>query len=305
MLRTVALVQDADQRLTARAADRTPHDQGATAASIQSNAFGQLLRVTAPDAGTTRLAYDARHELTGVVDANGVATTDHRDDFGRTIWRQSADTGRTVYAYDRSDHPIREIDAGGRAITRAFNAAGRLIEQTTPAGETRFSYAHGRLIRARGPTSDERFAYNRQGRLAAHTRLIDGHRWTTRYTYSRVTGRRLTKSLPDGQVLRYHDDPASARLRAITRDDWFSQTTVVGAIGYQPFGPIAQWTHGNGDTTRLQRNARGQITEIARGHGPEPALSLRCQGPDHRHPQRARRPVLRLRRPGPAAPGGF
>ncbi|HET7315336.1 MAG TPA: RHS domain-containing protein [Salinisphaera sp.] len=279
VLRTIAFVQDADRRFNARP-ERGP-DHGARAPpATRTNAFGQLLRITAPGQLPTQFHYDARHRLTGIIDARGGATTDHIDDFGRTIWRDSADTGRTQYRYDAADHKTWQRDANGAVITRAFNAAGQLIEKTTPAGVTRFTYAHGRLIEAATPATTEQFNYDNQGRLTAQTRIIDDHTWTTRYRYDPQTGQVAAKTLPDGQTLRYHYDKHTGHLRAITRADWWglAQTTIVGELTYRPFGGLTHWTHGNGETTTLQRNAAGQITAISHGHGPKLVYRYNAQG---------------------------
>jgi RHS repeat-associated protein len=64
--------------------------------------------------------------------------------------------------------------------------------------------------------------------VTEHTRVIDGHTFTTRYRYN-GDGELVAKTLPDGTELGYHHR-ATGRIAAITRDDLIGETTLYGQV---------------------------------------------------------------------------
>ena len=280
-LQTVAAVQNASRRLTQRTASPAAR---ARSAGLAVNAFGQLRRVTRANGAQTAFGYDARHRAAGMQDARGNATGIHRDDFGNRIWQDSPDSGRTQFAYDKADHRVWQKNANGAVTTAAYDAAGRITRQTTPAGITRFVYAHGQLTRLTGPGYQEQFTYTATGPLRSHTRTIDGHTWTTRYGYSDKTGLLTSKTLPDGQTLRYRRDSETSEAHAIMRDNWFSATPIINDITRRPFGPLKRWTYRDGTTATLVWAADGASSRVPHG-------GTRRSGENARHRQAAARPA--------------
>ena len=89
---------------------------------------------TAPD-GTvmvvTTYAYDARGNLSGVVDPNGNGTSYLYDDFDQVVQTISPVTGTTTYAYDTAGQLLSTTDANEASTARTYDALGRVLTATS------------------------------------------------------------------------------------------------------------------------------------------------------------------------------
>ena len=239
------------------------------ATELSYNGIGQLLSLTQPGNVTTQLTYNTNGQASGLIDARNNATTYATDDFGNRITHTSADTGTQSYAYDQAGNRIQQTDAEGGITTYAYDAANRLIEEHNSDGKTRLSYhtTNGLLETITDATSTETFKYNDEGQLTAQTREIDGHRFTTGYSYHADTQKLTQKTLPDGQVLNYHyyaDGQQSGQLRAITTPGFLglTQQTLIGEIDEDKTDGTTSLSYGNGTKTITRYNEAGQVIAI-------------------------------------------
>ena len=254
------------------------------ATELSYNGIGQLLSLTQPGNVTTQLTYTDNGQANGIIDARNNATTYATDDFGNRITHTSADTGTQTYAYDQAGNRIQQTDAEGHTTTYTYDAANRLIEEHNSAGKTVLSYhpTNGLLETITDATSTENFDYNDEGQLTAQTREIDGHRFTTGYSYHADTQKLTQKTLPDGQVLNYHyyaDGQQSGQLRAITTPGFLglTQHTLIGEIDEDKTDGTTSLSYGNGTKTITRYNAAGQVNAIENTK----ALALQYQYDEH------------------------
>jgi YD repeat-containing protein len=89
------------------------------------------------------------------------------------------------------------------------------------------------------------YAYDISGNLIQENKLIEGHDYSTLYTYDRAY--HLTSvTYPDGLMVSYDlDETGKVREISITKGG-LSQTLASG-IQYLPFGPLSCLTYGNGN----------------------------------------------------------
>ncbi|HJV73491.1 MAG TPA: RHS repeat-associated core domain-containing protein [Noviherbaspirillum sp.] len=219
----------------------------------------------------TRLVFDRQRRLAAIADARNLKTPYLHDDFGRLIRVDSPDAGTTVFVWDNADHLTQKTIGNGVAqsstISYRYDAAGRVIEQTAPEGKTTIAYSpQGRPTRIAFPDGEERYGYDTAARLTAHTRIIDGHSFTTRYEYDE-DGRLKQKTLPDGQILMYHYNgavhPKAGLLHAITRKDLFGKTVLLDGLNDAEDGYANQRCRlANGLDYVRQLDQSGYLTRI-------------------------------------------
>jgi RHS repeat-associated protein len=236
-------------------------------------------------------------------DARGIETRYSFDDFGRLVRVASPDTGVTVYIYDAAGHLISKTNAYGSAdastIRYRYDAAGRVVAEVSPEGKTTIVYgAVGRPVRIMFPGGEERYEYDNGAHLIAHTRIIDGHPFTTRYGYNE-RGQLSSKILPDGEVLQYHyrgtQHPKAGLLATIEREDRFGSTTLLEGLNDANDGFTRQRYH--------LANGVGYVRELDRFGQPQ---RIGSPGVWEERQQRATSGRLQQRMPlGPGMPTGY
>jgi RHS repeat-associated protein len=234
--------------------------------SIQAayNPFGQLLGLS--QAGhTSAYQYNVKNQLSGITDARGNNTSYQRDDFGRVVTRISPDSGTTQYQYDNANNIRALIVATGDESRYQYDASNRLINVTRPDGEYAIGYTEqSRLARIQGPHEITEYDYTPEGWLSQHSRVIDQHRFSTRYEYS-TTGQLTRKHLANGQTLRYHyyqEGPHIGQLRAVMQEGFFGQQPIIAELNSGLNSTEQRQTFGNGIVQTQRRNAQGQLISI-------------------------------------------
>ena len=291
LLATVGYLWDAQGRLSAieTPAGRTrySHDAKGRLTGVEApdgartdfsyDALGQLLAIAQPGAGITRLHYDAAGQTIGITDPRSNTSDLIKDDFGQLVLQRSPDSGETRHRYDTAGNRIATTDPDGHTTRWRYDAANRPLEETTAEGTTRFQYEKGRLAEITGPEGIEQFAYDAQGRLTAHTRILDGHTFTTGYRYDSA-GTLIEKRLPDGQTLVYHHDtegPQKGRLRAVTRKTLLGlrQSPLISEIDQDPEDGTTGHRHGNGLQLTRRHDPLGRLSALE--HSRQPRLEYR------------------------------
>ncbi|SDR55155.1 RHS repeat-associated core domain-containing protein [Paraburkholderia fungorum] len=219
--------------------------------------LNRLYQEVDPDSGYTTTAFNGKDEVIGVTDARSLGTTYVRDGFGNTIQRTSPDTGIDKFWYDLSGNIIRKVDARGVETDFAYDAASRLISQTFPTASSEnvtFGYdatangnkGVGHLTSFTDPSGSTASVYDALGRVVSDARLVAGVSHVMTYTYDRADNI-LTETYPSGRIVAYARD-ATGRITAVTtqQNSGAAQVSIVAGASYQPFGPLAGLTFGNG-----------------------------------------------------------
>ncbi len=221
----------------------------------QAYAYDELNRLTSvaqPWAGAgggtaiTQYEYDVQDHLTRITDANANVTTATTSDRGLMTAQSSPVAASSTYAYNPHGQMTQETDARPVTVTRTVDGADRvtLIQYPDPALQTTFTYGTsptsfnvGRLISVARPNSVINYAYDRFGRITqdgAMSYQLDAN------------GNRTTLTYPLGVQAQQTFDFAD-RPRSLTLLDGANppQPLALNAV-YEPFGPLASLSLGNG-----------------------------------------------------------
>lgn len=224
--------------------------------SMTYDPLGRLVAITRDKGGVVTLDYDTQG-LSKVTDPKGQTTAYRRDDFGRIVAVLSPDAGATWYTYDSADNIVGYRDARGEQVRISYDAANRPVQFSNGDGDARFGYQHGKRIDTSHRHGREHIRHDHWGRVAERRQALDGHRFVTAYRFDPLSGRLIEKTIPDGQVLRYHYQ-SNGTLRAITRQGLIGDTTVIEQIQASPHEGHYRYTHGNGIVSET-------VVDIGRG----------------------------------------
>jgi len=217
-----------------------------------------------PAGGAVRLVRDAQSRVTKVVDARSVATGYSYDDFNRLVRVVSPDSGVNRYFYDDHDRLLRRLTARGDELRYHYDEAGRLTGVDTPEGRTTVEYnAIGKPGRIVYPEGEERFEFDEAGRLASHSRSVDGKSAVTSYAYN-AAGQIAAMTLPDGSELAYEYrggmHAKAGLLAAIRRKGLLRDETIVDGLNEAgEFYADTGWRFGNGLTYRRTLDLQGRL----------------------------------------------
>lgn len=230
--------------------------------------LGRLIKVIAntgggaSDKAMTQFQYDARDNLTAVIDPKGLSTRyvyDGLDDLKQLV---SPDTGTTTFGYDAAGNRISQLDARGKATGFGYDALGRLTGQTVPtsaqnvyfdydlppsdcpAGE---SFGIGRLSRVRDESGSTRYCFDRRGNVVRKVQTVVGGSTLTVLAAYDISDRLRAMSYPSGAIVTYLRDGGGQIIRVdAVPTATAAQVTVVSAASYLPFGPMTTLSFGNG-----------------------------------------------------------
>lgn len=216
----------------------------------------------APDKATTQFQYDARDNLTTVIDPKGLATTYGYDGFDDLKTLVSPDTGTTSYGYDNAGNRTSQLDARGKYTTYAYDALNRLLSQSVPTAaqnvlfaydtppadcQTGETFGSGRLARITDESGSTRYCYDRLGHLVRKVQSVtSGPNLTVGTTYTSAD-RLAAMTYPSGAIVTYQRD-ANGQITGVSAKPTTSaaQVTLVSNVIYLPFGPLNTLTFGNG-----------------------------------------------------------
>jgi RHS repeat-associated protein len=269
---------------------------------------GKLIGVT-DSHGRERLrpaALDAISAHAPGVDAAAVPVRAHtqvlHDDFGRPVWAYSPDHGATLRSFDAADRLVAMRDAVGHQARYAYDARGRILEQTvTDAGTgavlvTRWRYDGARLREIDHPTQRERFEYDARGlrraRIVTLKTAADEPSIITRYEHDSAA-RLVTTTLPDGSLLR-HTYNGQGRIVALHRQPvrtpwlrWLAREQVIAAGFERDLFGLRSFQSGNGIHTLLQRSREGALQRVTHGRTEDANVTRVARSPARWLPLRA------------------
>jgi RHS repeat-associated protein len=243
--------------------------QSGVARSFVFNDLGLLLETIEPNGLSERKEYDVHNRLVAQTDRRLSTTRYYRDDFGHIHFLVSPDTGVTQYRYDEAGNRTEKLNANSELTRYQWDAANRLVKQQDDQGDTTYQYHtnSGRLLETTNSSGKDSYTYTQFAQLRSHTRHIDGHKFTTQYAYH-PNGKLRHKTLPDGQVLRYHyyeSGPDKDNLRAITRESLFglSKSTLLGEVDLDWRDGRTSYLSHNGRRNEYQYHADGKLASLS------------------------------------------
>ncbi|TXH66329.1 MAG: RHS repeat protein [Lysobacteraceae bacterium] len=233
-------------------------------------------------AAETRFQYDALDRLSQVTDPKGLNTNYAYNGLGDAIQQTSPDTGVTAYGYDSAGNLTSRTDARNAVATYSYDALNRpiaIVYPGEPALNTGFLYdiaqsdcqtgetfVAGRLSRVTDGSGSTTYCYNRYGDLVRKVQRTNGKTFVLRWSYQ-ANGRLSAMTYPDGTAVDYQYD-AQGRVEEIGATLQGSRQQLLRNASYAPFGPVQQWTYGNGRILNrsLNRNYQpGVVQDAATG----------------------------------------
>ncbi|WP_285402522.1 RHS repeat-associated core domain-containing protein [Luteibacter sp. ME-Dv--P-043b] len=222
-------------------------------------------------------SFDALDRLTGFSDPDGLNTTYDIDALGNAGGLHSPDTGTTSQTFDISGNPVTSMDATNVSTASTFDALGRPTAKTYADTTLNVAYkfdeadsvtgctgsvGKSRLTRIIEGNGGLVYCYDRRGNVVKKQQTVGTDTRTTIYTWT--PGNRL-KSLTtaNGTVVAYARDAAGRIMSVTATPSGGTTTTVASNVAYQPFGPVASYKLGNGQTVTRTFDATGQLTDIA------------------------------------------
>ncbi|MEH6418360.1 RHS repeat-associated core domain-containing protein [Pseudomonas sp. CGJS7] len=227
--------------------------------------LGRLSR-TLQDVGglnvETNYEYNALDQITKVTDPKRLNTHYRYNGFGDQVQLESPDTGITDYTYNAAglvatkkdaNDPVPHsytYDALNRPKTVSYTASGPAdveydydtVNSVCTAGET---FAIGRVTAMRTDGTELKYCYDRFGQVTRKVQAVGGKSFTLLYSYT-LGGKLRSMTYPDGAVVDYVRDIQGRIAEIGVRQAGGARTVLLNNAAYEPFGPVAAWTYGNG-----------------------------------------------------------
>ena len=218
-------------------------------------------------AAETKLDYNAYDEVTKVTDPKGLNTIYSYNGFGDHNQLESPDTGITHYGYNSAGLLTSKQDANdAQAHTYTYDALNRpKTVSYTATGDPDVEYdydtvnadclsdesfAVGRVTAMRTEGTELKYCYDRFGQLVRKIQTAGGRSFSLRYAYY-GPGRLKSLTYPDGTVADYVPTADGGIQEIGITPVGGTRSVVIKYAYYNPLGPVAGWSYGNGRS--LQR----------------------------------------------------
>lgn len=220
------------------------------------DALSRITDIIDAENNTTQLQYDAQGNVTRVTDARNLATVYDYNGLSQLKTLQSPDTGTATYTYDDAGNMRTMTDNKGMVTTYTHDALNRLTRIAYSNGEAPIVYGYddtansnhgiGRLTSITDAQGETRYHYDYAGNVTAKSYRIGSESFSIAYAYD-GTGRLKTTTYPGGREVVYHYNAASQLERITAKENSQSEeVTIISDVQYLPFGPVSQYTYGNG-----------------------------------------------------------
>lgn len=232
-----------------------------------SHAYDQLNRltqVTDPRNGLTKYDYDGLDQLVSVTDPRNLVTSYNYNGLGDLKQQTSPDTGVTAHTYDSGGNLKTSTDARNAVTTYTYDESNRVVSASFASGSTtdqtliytydQGAYGKGRLTGVSDTDHSLAWSYDEHGRVLTATQSISSVSKTTAYSY--FNGLRQSMTTPSGQVVTY--GYTNGKVSSVS----VNGSVLVSNVLYDPFGPVRQWTWGNGTLAVRTFDRDGKITQV-------------------------------------------
>ncbi len=211
---------------------------------------------------TTQFEYDARDNLTKVIDPKALNTVYSYNGLNDLTQLSSPDTGSTIYTYDSAGNRSSQTDARNKTSSYEYDVANRLISVSVPTAAQNVSFAYdstqtdcqvgetftvGRLARITDESGSTRYCYNRLGQPVRKVQSItNGPNLTLGSTYN-AANRTVAMTYPSGAIVTYLRN-AKGQITGIDAKPTATgaQVSLVSNATYLPFGPLNTLSFANG-----------------------------------------------------------
>jgi RHS repeat-associated protein len=237
----------------------------------------------ASSSSTTKLSLDALDQVKSLTDPDGLVTSYGFDGLSNPVSLTSPDTGAQSSTFDTAGNALTQTDAKSTVASQGFDALGRRTsasytdstlnaafhyDEASSVTGCGSSFSVGRLTRVVENAVTTVYCYDNQGRVTEQRQTQGTVTDTTDYVYTKA-GRLAAVASPSGLVTEYARDAVGQITKVTVTPAKGVATTVVSAATYLPFGPVASYTLGNGQTIARSYDANYRFTDIV-----SPALSL-------------------------------
>lgn len=221
-------------------------------------------------------AYDGRDRLEGISDPEGLQTIYQVDGLDNLRAVDSPDTGSSIDTHDAAGNLIGHTDGANEVTTRRYDALNRVIhkgyshiiddgvsyyydEADSVTGCHR-SHPIGRLTRAKANAVTTTYCYDALGHVTQKRQYLLGDD-ITQYRYT-AAGRLASIIYPSGTQVSYTRSSAGQVTAMSTTSPQGETRSIASAITYLPFGPVASYTLGNGQTVMRNYDANYRLTNL-------------------------------------------
>ncbi len=138
-------------------------------------------------------------------------------------------------------------------------------EAACQAGET---FNIGRLTKIVDASSSTVYCHDRFGHMVRKIQTTNGTTFVLRYAFN-VAGQPTDVVYPDGTVIDYGYDSRGRAVEVGVTPSGGARQIVLSSATYYPFGPVSQWTYGNGRVMKrgLNRNYQPGFVEVTGAGG--------------------------------------
>ncbi len=234
-------------------------------------------------AAETKFSYDTLDNLTQVNDPKALNTTYTYNGFSDLTQLVSPDTGTTLYTYDSAGNRKTQKDARNKTTTYNYDALNRLTSVTYAATALNTTYIYdtaqtacvagetftvGRLTKITDQSGNTVYCYDRFGNLVRKEQTSNAKVFTLRYTWN-VAGQLTSVIYPDGAIADYLYDAQGRVLEVGAKTATGTRQVLLTNASYYPFGPVAQWSYGNGRLMKrsLNQNYQPGFVEVTTAGG--------------------------------------
>jgi RHS repeat-associated protein len=239
--------------------------------TLTYDALDRVVTSTDPLGGVTRFAYNKGGQLASVTDPRNLVTTYTYDGFGQLWTQTSPDTGTTRFAYDAYGRrtSMTRADGTASAVTTTFgyDTLGRVTSITANSQVQTFAYdsctnGSGRVCTVSDPSGSVAYTYTATGQIASQvTQYAGGGTANFSFTYDKLD--RISTVLNVLSGVRTNYTYSYGRLSAVTVTIAGVTKNVATGMTYEPLGPVANWTYGNGLVRSQLHDLDGRLTAIA------------------------------------------
>ncbi|TXI51595.1 MAG: RHS repeat protein [Lysobacter sp.] len=237
------------------------------------NRLSRSLQDMAGLAAQTQVAYDALDNPTQVTDPKGLNTTYAYTGFSELKTLTSPDTGTTTYTYDAAGNRASQVDARSKTTNYGYDALNRPISVTYPTAtalnvayvydtaqadcQTGETFTIGRLAKMTDGSGSTVYCYDRFGALVRKVQTTNGQSFTLRYVYA-ANGQLQKTIYPDNAEASYLYDAQGRTQEINVKTATGTTIQLLRSASYHPFGPVQQWTYGNGRVMTRTLNLNGE-----------------------------------------------
>ena len=235
---------------------------------------------------STSYTYDVLDNLTQTLTPDYKYTTSAYDGLSNRKTLTSPDTGTTSSTFDVAGNVLTRTDAKNVVATSSYDALNRVTATTYVDTSLNVAYHYdeadsvtgcvgsypvGRLTRMVEASVTTVYCYDARGNVTQKSQTEGSVTDVTGYSYTSAD-RLASVVTPSGTSVQYQHDTVG-RISAITAlppgTTGAGTGNIATSITYLPFGPVASYTLGNGQTVTRTYDLNYQVTDAT-----SPALNL-------------------------------